>query len=193
MRPDMRASHPAFRGQPVWVAEQQIAWSVRGRAWVEVRRSCEASAVIGAPIDAVWRVVSDVTRVGEWSGECQGCAWVGGTDSPVPGAQFRGRNRRGSMRWTRVNQVIRAEPPHALVWRTVARFPYLDSTEWQLRLAEDGSATRVTEAFEIVRLSRAMERFLDVVMPAHRDRSTDLASDLDRLKSLVEVGSPTER
>lgn len=158
-----------------------------------MRRSCEASVVIGAPIDAVWNVVSDVMRIGEWSGECQGCAWMGGADSPVPGARFQGRNRRGSMRWSRLNEVIRAEPPHTLVWQTVARFPYLDSTEWQLRLAEDGSSTRVTEAFEIVRLSRAIEGFLYVVMPQHRDRSADLAADLDRLKSLVEAGSPTSR
>jgi hypothetical protein len=154
-----------------------------------MRRSCEASAVIEAPIDAVWNVVSDVTRVGEWSGECQGCVWVGGASSPVPGAQFRGRNRRGLMRWTRLNQVTRADPPHTFVWRTVAHFPYLDSSEWQLSLAEEGSATRVTEAFQILRLSKAMEGLLNIVMPAHRDRSADLAADLNRLKSLVEVGN----
>jgi uncharacterized protein YndB with AHSA1/START domain len=154
-----------------------------------MRRSGEASAVIGAPIETVWKVVSDVTRVGEWSGECQGCVWVGGADSPVLGAQFRGRNRRGSIRWTRLSEVIRAEPPHTLVWRTVARFPYLDSTEWRLSLAEDGSATRITEAFQILRLSKAMEGLIHVVMRAHRDRNADLAADLDRLKSLVEVGN----
>lgn len=158
-----------------------------------MRRSCEASVVIGAPIDAVWNVVSDVTRVGEWSCECQGCAWLGDADSPVPGARFQGRNRRGSMRWTRLNEVTRVEPPHALVWRTVARFPYLDSTEWQIRLAEDGSATRVTQSFEILRLSKALDGLFTLVMPAHRDRSADLAADLDRLRSLVEVGSPSDR
>jgi uncharacterized protein YndB with AHSA1/START domain len=154
-----------------------------------MRRSCEASAVVGAPIDAVWNVVTDVTRVGEWSGECQGCEWVGGADSAVAGAQFRGRNRRGSIRWTRVNEVIRAEPPHTFVWRTLSRFPYLDSTEWQLRLAEDGTGTRVIETFQILKLSKAMERLLRFAMRAHRDRTADLESDLGRLKSLVEARS----
>jgi uncharacterized protein YndB with AHSA1/START domain len=143
--------------------------------------------VIEAPIEAVWSVVSDVTRVGEWSGECRGCSWVGGADGPVPGAQFRGRNRRGSVRWSRLNEVVRAEPPYSLVWRTIARFPYLDSTEWRVSLVEDGPTTRVTEAFQIVRLSNTIERLLNVVMPAHRDRSADLAADLSRLKSLVEA------
>jgi hypothetical protein len=77
------------------------------------------------------------------------------------------------------------------VWRTVARFPYLDSVEWNLTLSEEGSTTLITESFEILRLSRAMEGLLNVVMPAHRDRSADLAADLDRLKALVEAGSRT--
>ena len=155
-----------------------------------MRRSCEASTLIDAPIEEVWNVISDVTRVGEWSVECRGCEWVGGADSPFPGAQFRGRNRRGSMRWTRLNQVDRAEPPHTLVWRTVARFPYLDSVEWQLNLSEEGQRTRVTEGFQIVRLSRAMEGLLHVPMPAHRDRAQTLAGDLGRLRSLLEADSP---
>jgi hypothetical protein len=87
--------------------------------------------------------------------------------------------------------VIEAEPPHTFVWRTVARFPYLDSVEWKLILAEERSATRVIEAFEILRLSKGVEGVLNVVMPAHRDRSADLAADLDRLKSLVEAENPT--
>ena len=158
-----------------------------------MRRSCEATAVIESPIEAVWQVVSDVTRVGEWSGECHGCAWVGDADSPVPGAQFRGRNRRAYLRWTRLNEVIKVEPPHTFVWRTVPRFPYLDSSEWKLILTEEGSKTRVTEAFEILRLSKAMEGAINVFMPAHRDRNADLAADLDRLKSLIESVKPTTK
>jgi hypothetical protein len=73
----------------------------------------------------------------------------------------------------------------------VPRFPYLDSVEWKLILAEEGSTTRITEAFKILRLSKAMEGILNIVMPAHRDRSADLAADLDRLKSLVESASRT--
>jgi uncharacterized protein YndB with AHSA1/START domain len=164
----------------------------RARAGGVVRRSCDASSVIDASIGAVWEVVSDVTRVGEWSGECTGCAWLGHADSAVPGAQFRGRNRRGGIRWTRLNEVIRAEPPRTLVWRTIPRLPYLDSTEWQLNLAEDERGTRVTESFQILRLSKVMDSLLSLVMPPHRDRSADLASDLARLKSLVETASRTD-
>jgi len=42
-----------------------------------MRRECEASVVIEAPPEAVWSVISDVTRVGEWSGECRRGEWIG--------------------------------------------------------------------------------------------------------------------
>jgi uncharacterized protein YndB with AHSA1/START domain len=152
-----------------------------------MRRSCEASILIEAPVQTVWDVVSDVTRVGEWSGECQSCTWLDGAVAPVRGARFRGRNRRGGMRWARLNEVTEVAPPHTLVWRTVPHVPYFDSTEWQLTLTEEGPGTRVAESFRILRLSKPEEWVFSIVMPAHRDRSVDLTSDLDRLKSLLEV------
>ena len=151
-----------------------------------MRRSCRASATIDAPIDEVWELVSDVTRVGEWSGECRGCVWQGGADAPARGARFRGRNRRGGFRWTRLNEVTDVEPPRRLAWRTVPRFPYPDSVQWELSLAEEAGATVVTESFEVLKVPKAMEWGIGVFMPAHRDRSTDLGEDLMRLKEVVE-------
>lgn len=153
-----------------------------------MRRKVSASALIEAPPEDVWSVVSDVTRVGEWSGECQGCEWVPPHTGAVPGARFRGRNRRGGMRWTRLSEVVAADAPNALTWRTIARFPYLDSTEWRLRLETCSEGTQVTESFEIQRLAKPVEGVLRVMMPAHNDRTADLTSDLSRLKALVEAG-----
>ena len=41
---------------------------------------------IGAPAEQVWAMVSDVTRMGEWSPESEGAAWLGGATGPQPGA-----------------------------------------------------------------------------------------------------------
>ena len=151
-----------------------------------MRRSCQASVRVDARIDRVWELVSDVTRVGEWSGECRGCAWEGGADEPVRGARFRGRNRRGGFRWTRLNEVTDVEPPRRLVWRTLARFPYPDSVEWGLSLVETSSGTEVTESFQVLKVPKAMDWLVGIAMPAHRDRSSDLAEDLGRMKDLLE-------
>jgi uncharacterized protein YndB with AHSA1/START domain len=151
-----------------------------------VRRNCEADVTVAASPEAVWAVISDVTRVGEWSGECRGCVWVGGADAPRPGARFKGRNRRGGLRWSRLNEVVQADSPHAFVWRTVARAPYFDSSEWRVSLTEDGTGTRVSESFQVLTIPRLMERLVWLAMPAHRDRTADLVDDLARLKMLVE-------
>ncbi len=158
-----------------------------------MRRNCQARVTVDAPVDAVWGLVSDVTRVGEWSGECRGCVWADGADTAVRGARFRGRNRRGGLRWTRLNEVTDVEVPHRLGWRTVTRFPYPDSVEWELRLTETREGTEVVESFRVVKLPRVMEWLIGIFMPAHRDRSTDLAEDLARLKEVVESAAHGRR
>lgn len=161
--------------------------------WTEralVRRKCDASIRVDASPDAVWDVISDVTRIGEWSGECQECAWNDGARMPTPGVRFRGHNRRGGFRWTRINEVVLAERPRTLVWRTMPRAPYPDSVEWSIRLVEDGTGTRVSESFEVLKLPRLMEGWLWLLLPSHRDRTADLGADLARLKGVVESRQP---
>ena len=89
-----------------------------------MKRTCSAETVIDAPAEAIWAVVCDVTRVGEWSGECRGCSWVGAVSAPIPGARFRGANRRSWLRWTRLNEIITVNEPVQLNWRTIPSGPY---------------------------------------------------------------------
>jgi polyketide cyclase/dehydrase/lipid transport protein len=152
-----------------------------------VRRACEARIIVQAPVEAVWDVISDVTRVGEWSGECRSCEWVGNCAEPAAGGRFRGSNRRGLMRWARLNEIDVADAPNEMVWHTVFTAMQRDSTEWRVSSRPTPDGTEVTESFRILRLSRAMEMFLGLVQPAHRDRSKDLADDLARLKKVVEA------
>jgi uncharacterized protein YndB with AHSA1/START domain len=151
-----------------------------------VRRMCAAEAVIDAPAEAIWAVVSDVTRVGEWSGECQGCSWAGEPGAAVPGARFRGANRRSWLRWRRLNEIVAVDEDHRLIWRTIPSGPYPDSVEWQIELAPENGSTRVRESFTVLAMPRLMEWLLWVAVPAHRDRTSDLENDLGRLKALVE-------
>jgi hypothetical protein len=151
-----------------------------------MKRTCSAETVIDAPAEAIWAVVCDVTRVGEWSGECRGCSWVGGARAPIPGARFRGANRRSWLRWTRLNEIITVNEPFQLHWRTIPSGPYPDSVEWQIDLARENGSTRVRESFTVLAMPRLMEWLLWLVVPAHRDRTHDLESDLKRLKSLAE-------
>jgi hypothetical protein len=151
-----------------------------------MRKECSAETVIDAPAQAVWAVVSDVTRVGEWSAECRGRSWSGDARAPAPGARFTGTNRRGWLRWARLNEVIAVDEPRQLIWRTVPHGPYPDSVEWQIDLIPDSGRIRVRESFKVLTMPRLMEWMLWMTVPAHRDRTLDLENDLQRLRKVVE-------
>ena len=55
----------------------------------------QAQVHIDAPLDTVFQLVSDVTRMGEWSPECRRCEWIGESRVPVAGARFQGHNALG--------------------------------------------------------------------------------------------------
>jgi len=150
-----------------------------------LRHTCEAEVVIERAPESVWAVVADVTRVGEWSGECRGCAWENGASGPVVGARFLGRNRRGGLRWSRHNEMLVVDAPHELVWRTVPGGPYLDSVEWRITLRPEGDGTRVTESYRVVHIPKLMEWAISTFFPPHRDRTRDLQEDLERLRALL--------
>ena len=151
------------------------------RAPVRVQPNGQADVTVDAGIDDVWAVVSDPTRVGEWSHECMSVSWIGDHTEPVVGARFRGRNRAGVFRWGRVCEILEVQP-YEIVWRTVstARFP--DSTEWRIALSPaDGGATRIEQTFRVVRAPKVLAVLYALVIPAHRDRTEALREDLRRI------------
>lgn len=158
-----------------------------------MRRESEARINVNAPAEDIWRVISDVTRIGEWSGECLKCEWAGPTAGPVAGARFKGVNRRGWVRWSTQNEVDVAQAPKTLEWHTVSPALYKDSTAWRMSLSPTTGGTEVTLSFRVLELSRPLEWLIGRIVPAHRDRSGDLADDLVRLKELVEAAVYSHR
>ena len=58
---------------------------------------------IAAPAGLVWDLLSDVTRIGEFSPETFEAQWLDGATGPRAGARFRGHVRRngvGPVYWT---------------------------------------------------------------------------------------------
>lgn len=147
-----------------------------------LNRSCTASIDLAAPIGEVWDLVSDITRVGEWSIECRSCEWLGDATGPRPGARFRGRNRRNVTLWARTCEVIDVDPPKRFVWRTLPTLLLPDSTEWTFELADAGDHTRLTESMRILHIPGLHERLFALTLPQHRDRTADLESDLCRIE-----------
>ena len=105
---------------------------------------------IEAPAHAVWDLVSDVTRIGEFSPETLEGRWIGGATGPAEGVKFQGhvkRNGRGPMYWTTC-RITTCEPEKDFAF--VVEAPGMSSVNtWRYRLAPAGSGTDVTESFEL--------------------------------------------
>jgi len=150
-----------------------------------VQKVGRSAVCVAADVDAVWDVVADVGRVGEWSHECMRVAWLGGATSARAEARFRGRNRHGVFRWGRVCEIEKAEP-YDLVWSTVPTALYPDSTVWMIRLCPIDGGTEIEQTFSVVRAPKVLELLYAVAIPAHRDRTKALTADLRRLGALAE-------
>ncbi len=103
-----------------------------------------------APADVVWRLVSDVTRIGEFSPETFEAEWLDGADGPEQGTRFRGhvrRNGRGPVYWTTC-RVVASEPGREFAFAVIRPDGAVMNT-WRYQLDPAADGTDVTESFEL--------------------------------------------
>jgi hypothetical protein len=72
--------------------------------------SYRESILVACPPDRLYDLVSDVTRMGEWSPICQACWWDDDGGGPRAGAWFTGRNQTPERTWETRSQVVVADP-----------------------------------------------------------------------------------
>jgi hypothetical protein len=106
----------------------------------ELRHS--ESVVVSSTPEALYDLVSDVTRTGEWSPICKACWWDEGA-GPEPGAWFTGRNETPTRTWETRSRVITADRGREFSWvvgQGVVR--------WSYTFAPEDGGTRLTESWE---------------------------------------------
>src|SRR2546423_1374070 len=116
-------------------------------AVARVRPATEVSVDehIDAPPDSVYALVSDVTRMAQWSPETTSCRWLDGAIGPAVGARFKGSNRDRWRRWSTTCTVRAADPGRRFSFDVdFASFPL---SRWTYELAPDGDGCRVTESW----------------------------------------------
>ena len=149
----------------------------------------QTSIAVHAPAEALWALVTDITRTGEWSPEATGGVWLDGATGPAVGARFRGSNRRGRTKWATTCQVTVAEPGREFTFFTGR--PGKPETVWRYVLEPAGEGdTLVTESFELVKPLGAVSNFVTRVTTGVKDRRADLEENvrlsLGRLKEIAE-------
>lgn len=95
--------------------------------------------VVAAGADAVYALVSDVTRTGEWSPVCRACWWDDGA-GPHVGAWFTGRNETPGRTWETRSQVVQADLGREFGWEVDDAW-----ARWGFTLEPLDGGTRLTE------------------------------------------------
>ena len=148
-------------------------------------RSGQSSIQIAAAPDLVYDLVSDVTRMGDWSPECYRCEWLKGATVAAPGARFRGYNRLGPTRWQRTAVVDVAERGHAFGFTTLDERAGRDETRWRYTIEPSSSGTLLTESFELLWCS-TLTKLIELPLPRGRQVRRGIEQTLQRIKRVAE-------
>jgi len=146
----------------------------------------EARIQIACPPEQVYGLVSDVTRMGEWSPECYQCEWVEGATGPQVGVSFRGSNQWGEMRWARTCTITTALPGEEFAFMTTSEPDFPDSTNWCYRFEAREGGTLVTESCVVSEMQWAPE-FQSMLEEHGRGTQQRMQQTLERLKACAEA------
>jgi uncharacterized protein YndB with AHSA1/START domain len=104
---------------------------------------------IGAPVGEVWNLVTDITRIGEFSPETFEAEWLDDASGPEVGARFRGhvkRNEKGPVYWSTC-EVTACEPQRSFEFTVL--IGSRPTNNWRYDLEPAGEGTAVTESFRL--------------------------------------------
>jgi hypothetical protein len=132
-----------------------------------IRRYQESVTVV-APAEALYDMVSDITRTGEWSPVCTSCWWDEEAQAGQVGAWFKGHNELPDRTWETRSEVVVAERGREFAWVVGGSF-----VRWGFTLAPAGLVTTLTESWEFLPGGIAMfeEKFGDEANAQITDRT----------------------
>ncbi|MCZ4498224.1 MAG: Activator of Hsp90 ATPase 1 family protein [Marmoricola sp.] len=147
----------------------------------------EVTVQIQARPDVVWDLVSDVTRIGEFSPETFEAVWLDGATGPAVGNRFKGhvkRNGVGPVYWT-VCEVTDLIPERHFEFAVVVGDQTIN--RWGYRLEPAGGGTQVTEYFSLK--PSAFTRVYWTLLGRLRGRTNErgMQQTLDRIKTIAEA------
>jgi uncharacterized protein YndB with AHSA1/START domain len=141
---------------------------------------------MAAPPEQIWELVSDVTRIGEYSPETFGAEWLDGTTGPAVGARFRGhvkRNGKGPTYWTTCTVLV-SEPGNEFAFGVGPADKPLNVWRYRLEPAADG--TDVTESFDLARTHMLRLYWALFGWARGRTNRNGMRTTLERIRAEVE-------
>ena len=146
------------------------------------------SIVIDTTPDALYALVSDVTRTGEWSPICTACWWDEG-QGPEVGAWFTGRNETPDRTWETRSEVVAATPGEEFAWKVGGKY-----SRWGYTIAPTEGGTRLIESWHFTDEGIAFfhEKYGDEADAQIQNRidaaHSGIPETLARIKGIAEAG-----
>lgn len=100
---------------------------------------------MAATPEAVYDLVSDVTRTGEWSPTCQACWWEDPATAGQVGAWFGGRNVTPERTWETRSQVAVAARGREFAWIVGGNL-----VRWAFAMRPEEDGTRLIEVWDFL-------------------------------------------
>ncbi|MCE2854699.1 MAG: SRPBCC family protein [Ilumatobacteraceae bacterium] len=135
--------------------------------------------------DVMWRLVTDLPRMGEWSPENRGGEWINATE-PAVGVRFKGRNKNGKRNWNTTVEVIQCDEPRAFAFSLlVGKSKWCD---WVYEIESTSTGVRVTHSW-IDRRSK-FTSWLGGVVSGVKDRASHNAANMEKtLDALIRAAN----
>lgn len=151
------------------------------------------SAVIAAPIEELWEVVSDVLRHPELagSGEVQQTEILGGNGLAL-GGLFRSQQNMHGLKYATVSRVVAWDPPYTFAWRVgIAAAPGIAQT-WLFNLTPVAGGTRVENGVALIEALPPFWPFSLLYDDLGRREAEVILPTLKGLARIVGAPVPTE-
>jgi uncharacterized protein YndB with AHSA1/START domain len=149
---------------------------------VSVPTPISATVEMSADPATVWRVVSDLRRMPEFSPELRKAYVIG---APGLGANILGVNRRKLVVWPTTSKVVRWEPGRAVAWKTRE-----SGATWVYELEATPGGTQVTGRRVLPKFTVGTSVLGPVIGGAaghDRELADGIRTTLERIKSAVEA------
>jgi hypothetical protein len=101
------------------------------------------SIIVSRPAEELYAMVSDVTRMGEWSPVCTGGWWDG--DTRGVGAWFTGHNETPTKTWETRSRVVADTPGREFAFVVGG-----DRTRWGYTFTPVADGTEMTESWQML-------------------------------------------
>ena len=146
-----------------------------------VETAASTSIDIAASAETVYGILTDLSRVSEFSPECYKSEWEDGSTGPEVGAKFRGYNQAGDMKWDAGCVVVAAEPGREWAFEVPAQDGR--RTLWRYEIEATDGGCRVTESFD----SPILDQEFFQKMNRHSLLVQNIAQSLENLKAAAEA------